>query len=432
MLAKRLITALPVLLLPLAGCEQSPQLQSTTPVRGEIRASFTEPAQTRLARDYPISMPLDGRIGPIRLQPGDRVKKGEQLVAIDRLPFEQAVVEARAAVAELQQQLLINAFNRIEATLSVELQATIDAAREALRAADAQVESQQVRAAWADKVEQRNRELDAEGSVSQQQLDDTVLTAQTAQIELKQEEFIRAALNTLFTAIQLGPKYVEQWLQRKQLSREVIVEQLNQARARLARAEHQLTLAQLRAPVDGVVLHRHESGPSSFPAGHPLLEIGNFSDLEVVAELLTEDAMQLEPGALVEFSSGIAKRPISGRIKRIEPAAFTKRSSLGVEQQRVRVIASLDQVPATLGVGFRLQGRFFTGISHNTLILPRFSVLQATDGSHYVLRNDHGRLHRQPVIIGLHNDRQLEILEGLSDGESIVALPDADMEVETE
>ncbi|RDH85199.1 MAG: RND transporter [endosymbiont of Seepiophila jonesi] len=412
-------------LLLLSGCGHQLEVVAVTPVRGGISSVFTEPAQTRLARTYRVTMPVDGRIGHVDLLPGDRVEAGQPLAMIDRFPFEQRVEEAQAAVSEMEQQLRINAYDEIEKTLAIEMTATVEATRDALRAADAQVDAEKVRVAWAEKVRERNTQLAKEGSVSQQDLENAVLAAQTAQISLKQEEFIQAALNTLFTAIKLGPKYVEQWLGRKRLEREVSLQQLAQARTRLARAEYQLDLAQLRAPVSGVVLHRYSEGEGSLPAGQLLLEIGNPADLEVVSDVLTRDAMRLSVGTSVGLTAGDMR--LQGIVKRIEPAGFTKRSSLGVEQQRVNVVVALSEHPDKIGVGYRLQARFHTGSSQNTLILPRFSVLQAADGSHYVFLIEGNRLKRRVVKLGLRNDRQLEIVDGLSEGERVVSVPDAEM-----
>ncbi|MBL3598738.1 MAG: HlyD family efflux transporter periplasmic adaptor subunit [gamma proteobacterium endosymbiont of Lamellibrachia anaximandri] len=413
-------------LLLLSGCGQQLEVVAVTPVRGGISSVFTEPARTRLARTYRVTMPVDGRIGHVDLLPGERVEVGQPLAMIDRFPFEQRVEEAQAAVSEMEQQLRINAYDEIEKTLAIEMTATVEATRDALRAADAQVDAEKVRVAWAEKVRERNTQLAKEGSVSQQELDNAVLAAQTAQISLKQEEFIQAALNTLFTAIKLGPKYVEQWLGRKRLEREVSLQQLAQARARLARAEYQLDLAQLRAPVSGVVLHRYSEGEGSLPTGQLLLEIGDPADLEVVSDVLTRDAMRLTVGAVVELSAGDMR--LQGVVKRIEPAGFTKRSSLGVEQQRVNVVVALSEHPDKIGIGYRLQARFNTGSSQDTLILPRFSVLQAADGSHYVFLIEGNRLKRRMVKLGLRNDRQLEIVAGLSGGQRVVSVPDAEME----
>jgi len=411
----------------LTACSPGQELTTIAPRQGEIREFFQEPARTRLAHEYPIAMPLDGRIGRIELEPGKEVKKGQPLVSFDRLPLEQTAREARAAVAELEQQLVLNAYDEIENSMRVELQATVEAARDVLRATDAQVAANAARARRAGKEHTRIATLARQGSASQGQLDDAALSAETAEIDLHEQEMLRAAFNTLFTAIKLGPEYIDEWLGRKRIEREVVQQQLTQARARLARAEHHLALTEILSPIDGKVLERFEQGGGPLPAGRPLLRLGDPQELEVVAEVLTEDALRLDEGAAVHLTAAGLGEPLDGTVKRVEPAGFTKLSSLGVEQQRVKVIVTPDKRPPGLGVAYRLQARFFTGVKPDALIVPRFSVLQGVDGGHYVFKVVDRKLVRQEVKVGLRNDLDFEILEGLGPDDRIVAAPDTEM-----
>ncbi len=97
----------------------------------------------------------------------------------------------------------------------------------------------------------------------------------------------------------------------------------------------------------------------------------------------------------------------------------------GGEQQRVRVIVALDERPDGLGVGYRLQARFFTGRKTGMLMVPRFSVLQVPDGAFYVLKVVGGRLVKAPVTLGLRSDLEMEVLSGLSETDVVVATPDS-------
>jgi len=411
----------------LAGCGSSREVDATSPSRATIRESFTEPARTRLQKTYRITMPVDGRIGRIELQPGDSVRAGQDLARIDRQPFELEVKEAQAAIEELEAEITLNEFDRIEETALIETQATVDAASDTLKAAAAQVEAERARHERADKQLARIERLTAQGTATEQQLDDARLEADTALIELRKQEFVHSALNAVFTAVQLGPKYISQWLSRKRLQRSVLYRQLDQARARLDRAEYQLSLAQLQSPIDGIVLERFEEGGGPFPSGHPLLLLGNLQELEVIADVLTPDAMKLMPGSEVELDCATCSAPFAGHVKRIEPAGFTKLSSLGVEQQRVNAIVTLPDRPATLGVGFRLQARFFTATKEDALVVPRFSVLQATNKTYYVFLIQGGKLKRRSIELGLRNDLELEVVEGVHESDQIVSTPDATM-----
>jgi HlyD family secretion protein len=428
-LCARFLQVLSILVLVtlLCGCGEAPRVEVVTPKRGVIQESFSEPARTRLARTWPVAMPVTGRIARIELEPGDHVTSGKVLVGFDRVPFETAVAEAKAAVEDLEAQLRLNAYDALEKTALIEAIALVAATTETLRAADAQVEAEQARSERNSRELERIQELAAVQTVSQTALDDAKLAAETSLIELKRQEFIRAALNAMAVAARLGPEYIEKWLGRKGLQRESIVHLLAQSRERLARAQHDLDLATIKSPINGVVLERYEQGDSTLSAGQPLLLLGNMDELEVIADVLTQDALRLSTGTAVKLQPAARMDAFDGKVKRIDPAGFTKLSSLGVEQQRVNVIVDLVDPPPGLGVGYRVQAQFLTARRTDALIVPRFSVLQAPDQSFYVFKVAGGRLARQPVDLGLRNDLELEVVEGLTEQDRIVSTPDTTM-----
>ncbi|HUW58663.1 MAG TPA: HlyD family efflux transporter periplasmic adaptor subunit [Planctomycetota bacterium] len=395
--------------------------------RGEIHESFREPARTRLARTWPITMPVQGRIERITLEPGDRVEAGQALVPFDLVPFEQGVAEARAAVGELKASLALKKDTRLENTGALQSRASVDAAREALKAAEAQVDAEKARSDRATKELQRMETLAATGRIAQNVLDDARLAAETSLIALRERQFNKAAMNAMLVVIELMPKLIDQYIARKDLEEAVLNKQLAQAEARLVQAEHDLKLARVVSPIDGVVLERYEQGSRFVAAGQPLLLLGSLDELEVIADVLTEDALKLKPGSEASLEPAAGLGPFKGKVKRIEPQGFTKLSSLGVEQQRVNVIVDFVETPTALGVEYRLQARFFTGTKADALILPRFAVMQSPEGDYYVFKVVKGKLGKQPVTLGLTSDLELEITGGLTEADTVAAAPDATM-----
>jgi len=409
----------------LVGCEGRLELDVVKPRKGAIRESFSEPARTRLANVYPIAMPVAGRIERITLEPGDTVKKGQALVKYDLVPFTEAVAEAKGSVGQYEAEITLKNDNRLEETTMHQTRATVVSSEEALKASDEQVAAQQVHAEHMQRAMERVKKSAPFEAASQ--LDEAQTKANTANIELKREAFYRAAMKAMHVAVQLGPVFIEKYIQRKSLERDVLVHQLAQAKSKLARAEHDLKLADIRSPIDGVVLERVEQGDRSLSAGQLLLRLGNLDELEVVADVLTQDALRIGVGSEVSLEPAMGLEPAPGKVKRIEPQGFTKQSSLGVEQQRVNVIVELAGKRDGLGVGYRMQARFFTGSKPDALIVPRFSVLQAPDRSFYVFKHVGGKLKKQPVVIGLRSDLELEVTQGLSAEDVIVAAPDTTM-----
>ncbi len=414
-------------LFAVSACGGRLEVETLHPRRAEIRSSFSEPARTHLEHTWRITMPVAGRIGRIDLLAGDEVSIGQELARFDLLPFEQDVVEARAAIAELKASLVLNAYNEIEESVRDEVEKTILVAEDSIRAAEARVEAEQARSDRADRELARLESLDDPVSVSPSALDDVRLASESSTIELRAQEFSLAAFRTLFTIVKLGPRYVDQWLNRKSLQREELTARLNQLEARLARAEHQLALAELTSPIGGVVLQKLFDGGASLPAGAPLLLLGSLSQLEIIADVLTQDALALETGGLVELESRLGAELLEGRIARIEPAAFTKLSTLGVEQQRVNVHVRFVERDESLGLGYRLRARFITNQKADALIVPRPAVLQDPAGTFYVFAVESGRLARRDVTLGLGSDLELEVLSGLTESDEVLATPDATM-----
>lgn len=146
--------------------------------------------------------------------------------------------------------------------------------------------------------------------------------------------------------------------------------------------------------------------------------------MEVVAEVLTQKAQRLRPGTTVVMRSGPQAAPFEGVVRRIEPAGFTKLSSLGVKQKRMRVIVR-PTGGASLGAGYRLEAEFQVGRRHGVLGVARQSLLQRPDGSFYVLVVRDGKLNEQEVKIGVAEDLRVEILSGLEEGDQVVSTPDS-------
>ena len=411
----------------LLGCGGGVEVEVVSPRVGEIHESFTEPAKTRIENTYLIAMPVDGRINRINLEPGDKIVAGQKLVEYDLVPFMEEVEEAKAVLAEIKAEINVKEDNRLENTAMIEMKTTVDAASEAVKASDAQVESEKVRSDRASKELLRKERLFSQKAISETLYDDAKLEAETALIELRKQEFYKAAMNAIFVAVKLGPRYVDEYLGKKDLQKEVLKHKLAQAETRLARAEHTLKLTEVDSPVSGIALERYERGDKFLPAGHDLLLIGNLDELEVIADVLTGDALKLSIGSKVMLKPSNRFDPLEGKVKRIEPSGFTKLSSLGVEQQRVNVIVSFDGGHNGLGVGYRLLATFYTGSSNNAVIVPRYSVLQGEDQSYYVLKLESGKIKIQPVKTGLKSDLEIEIIEGLSKEDRIVAKPDTNM-----
>ncbi|MCP4250682.1 MAG: efflux RND transporter periplasmic adaptor subunit, partial [bacterium] len=212
--------------------------------------------------------------------------------------------------------------------------------------------------------------------------------------------------------------------------------ELVEAKAQLQIEQRNLDRAEVRSPVNGVVLKRHQTRRQFLAAGTPLLTIGRLDRLEVVAEVLTQRATRIAPQDPVEvFGQAIPDGSINGRVLRVYPAGFKKISSLGVEQQRVKVAIKLNRRPERLGVGFRVYVRIFYDEAEDAITLPRPCLFRGENGAWNVLIVRDGRTELRSVAVGLLNDDLAEITAGLNAEETVVARPSreitAGMRVET-
>jgi len=155
----------------------------------------------------------------------------------------------------------------------------------------------------------------------------------------------------------------------------------------------------------------------------------------VEADVLSLDVAAAKVGDPVEiYGPTVGREPARGAVHRIHPAGFTKLSSLGVEQQRVKVIVRFDRdelhrllSERGLGVGYRVRVRILTADSPHALLVPRSALFRAADNSWRVFVVRNGRAKLQKIEVGMLNDEQAEIVEGLREGEPVVLAPESSL-----
>lgn len=179
------------------------------------------------------------------------------------------------------------------------------------------------------------------------------------------------------------------------------------------------------APVDGVILKRLRESESVVPVGEPLLEIGDPKRIEIVADLLSTDAVRISPGTPVLIDEWGGDHPLHGRVRRVEPSGFMKVSALGVEEQRVNVIIELED-PASaarkLGDGYRVEVRVVVWREDSVLKVPTGSLFRRGDEwAVFVIEEGRARLHI--VKLGQRNQSEGQITSGLSAGQVVVLHP---------
>ncbi|MBC7313565.1 MAG: HlyD family efflux transporter periplasmic adaptor subunit, partial [Rhizobium sp.] len=178
----------------------------------------------------------------------------------------------------------------------------------------------------------------------------------------------------------------------------------------------------LTAPVDGVILSVFARSEQPVAVGTKIAEIGDPADLEVTVDLLSSDAVRVASGSKAEIFDWGGEKALSAKVRRIDPAGFTKVSALGIEEQRVNLVLDLEENDPRLGHGFRVYARLTLWQSDETLQLPISALFR--DGrqwSVFVVRD--GRAQQVAVEIGQMNDETAQLLGGLAEGERVILHP---------
>lgn len=349
--------------------------------------SIDEEAKTRVRNSYIVSAPVAGRLLRVEVEPGDMVEGSKSLVA-RMLPINPAALDARS---------------------KEQARANVSAAEAALRVAQAELKRANADKDLADLDHDRAKKLYADGTVAKAALDRADRAARAAQ----------AAVETARAAISMRKADLEN------AKAQFISVSTPPGSEGDQMADEADTIA-IKAPVSGRILRLMHESETTMQAGTPILEIGDTAgDLEIVAELLSTDAVQVAPGNRVIVANWGGPKPLDGVVEKVEPWGFTKYSALGVEEQRVNTIirfADGNGRPPRLGHGFRVEVRIVTWEDEAALSVPSAALFREGAGWAVFLVED-GDVRFQPVEIGANNGTFAQVLSGLDEGAQVVLYP---------
>lgn len=389
-----------------------------------VRAYVEEQAITELPHDYLISMPISGWLEPIMLREGDRVRKDQTTARLDADDLKDRALQARQRIAELETRVAETADHRLEKNALVEVEATVKAIDHTVEAAQAKLGAAKAILDFVTSELQRLRQIAEADAAAEREMRRADMEFRKAGADYQSDLLELAALKTIAAVSYIGPKFINDYIDRKSFTAEVYRQQLEQARADLEIANRNLARVEIKSPVDGIVLQRHQTRRQFLAAGTPLLTLGRLEDMEVIAEVLTERATRIQADQPVEiYGEALPQGGVAGKVLRVFPAGFKKISSLGIEQQRVKVAIRLDHRPERLGVGFRVYVRIYHTEAPDALALPRTCLFRSAKGGWEVMVVRNGKTEAQVVEVGLMTDDIAQILSGISPDEMIVARP---------
>jgi HlyD family secretion protein len=346
----------------------------STAARGPLRATVEGPGRARVRDRYVVAAPVPGHLMRMTVRAGDAVHAGDVVAAVR--PATPAPIDERTR-GELEA--------RLQASRAAENEAV--AALERARHASAQAERERVRA----------RSLAEAGSVTARDLDAAESAADQAAhgVEMAGAAVQRARRETQATQASL-----------------------------VARVRPGGRGVEVRAPADGRVLRVLQESEGPVASGTPLLEVGDPERIELRLDLLTIEAVRVRTGAAVDLVNWGGDRVLPGRVRAVEPSAFTKISALGVEEQRVYVLVD----PAAPGAwsplsdGYAADGRVVVAEKADALRIPSGALFRQ-EGNWAVFVVEDGRARLRKVRIGDASGTSVEVLEGLEAGAPVVVHP---------
>lgn len=401
---------------------------------GSIHQYIDERAVTRLPRTYLISMPYAARIEEIILKEGDRVEKDNPEKPLARIipeDLELAVAEAEAAVQRLDASIAENMSKDLEELAMQQAYELVRSMRDTIKAAETRVESGKEKKGYNKRRFDRLEEAYKADAITDEEHDRVYLDYVTAGFDLAQDELVLRISKTLTVATEIIPQMIAQMVKDKSLTDAVLKKQRAEALAVLEQVKLRQRRGTIVSPVNGVVLKRYVTDERFLGAGEPLLEIGRLEDLEIEADLLSVDVVNAKVGDTVEiYGPAVGAEPAKGKVSKVYPAGFTKVSSLGVEQQRVKVVVAIDSEDLQrlaeqrgVQVGYRVRVKILTDERENTLVVPRSSLFRGANDQWQVFVATGNRARLRPVEIGLINDRLAEVRSGIESGEYVVRTP---------
>lgn len=356
--------------------------------RGPMMVTIDEEGRTRVAEAYVVSTPVAGRLQRVEVHPGDAVVRGETVVAQMR-PMNPAALDVRTREQALAGVQAAEAALRVARADLNAAMANRDLAESELRRAESLTESRIASEAALDRARQAFRVAEA-----------GVETAEAA-ISMRQADLANARAQLI--------GFDDQGLAA-------------------AIGEVRSDGIPLHAPADGRILRIMQQSETTLPAGAAIMEIGDVNgDLEVVVELISSDAVQIELGDPVVIDDWGGSTPLEGEVARIDPFGITKFSALGVEEQRVPITVALTGPPEdrrSLGHGYRVEARIVTWSAEDALLVPASALFRADDGWS-VFVDSGGTAARRSVEIGHNNGTDAEVLDGLTPGERVILYPSA-------
>lgn len=398
--------------------------------RGDVLVTVDEEGETRIRKRYVVSAPVEGRLARINLDEGDRVVKGQVIAQIDPLALESDIQEAQARLRQWQAEKAGVETQRPKPEAIAQAEARIRAAVAKQKEAIARVEQARAELEQAIRDRQRNQNLYAEGAISRQEKEQAELAEITKIRALEAEQRLAESIVAEINAAQEALSIVQAEQQDPDYLLDVYDARIAGVKAELAKLTDDANRTYIRSPIDGYVFRIYLESAKYVEAGTQLLELGNSQDLEIVVDLLSSDAVKVKPGAIMFLEHWGGKSTLKAKVRYVEPSAFTKVSALGVEEQRVNVIADFVDIEIPLGDGYRVETRTVVWSGKNVLVIPLSALFRCEPGNNRNLSNiwctfvvENNKAQKRQIQVSQRSNFEAVIQDGLREQEIVILHP---------
>lgn len=399
-----------------------------TVTTGPLQVTIDAEGETRVKDRYVVSAPVDGRLQRIVLEVGEQVEANAVVAQLDPLPLDSKVQTAQARLQELRAELVGVDTQRPKAEALAQASARLQAAQATQQAAVAEMEETRVELEQARRDRNRAQDLETRGALSRQAREGAELEENRLAQELAADEKRLGSAIANVAAAQEALALLREEQRDPDYLEDAYRAQIAGVEAELANLVDEAQRTTISAPISGSVLRVPDKSARFVQAGDPLLELGNPGDLELEIDVLSTDAVQIEPGDQIIVDQWGGLKPLTATVSYIEPAAFTEVSALGVEEQRVNIIGTLTEPAATsLGDRYRIEAQIVTWANDNILQVP-VSALYRCGESWCVFVVEDGQAQPREINIDHRSTMAAVVTEGLRDGEQVVLHPSEEFE----
>ena len=380
-----------LLALGLSGCSSAPaEKEPVVPVQaasvGKVTLKQTSTAEAVLfpLQQSAIVPKISAPVKEFYVTRGVHVHRGQLLATLENKDLAAAAQDTKGTYDQAQAAY--------RTTTAADLPQTIQKAQLDAKAAKGMLDAQQ-------KVYDSRQELFKQGAMPRKELDQSGvdLTAARNQYEIAQK--------SLQSLMAIG----------KDQALKSAAGQLESAKGKYAGAEAQLSYSEIRSPIDGVIADRPLYPGEMATAGTPVLTVMDVSQVIARAHIPQQDAALLKIGDKATITAPGLDEPVEGKVTVISPA-------LDPNSTTVEVWIQAKNPKEVLRPGSSVQVSMLVKTFPEALVIPASSLLTAQDGTVSVMRiGSDGRAHDKKVKVGIKQGDQIQIVEGVQDGDKVVS-----------